>query len=53
MNSDLTREEKIEALKRELENLKAELKKARTPFQRSVLIDEMRAVSRQLARLLD
>ncbi len=51
MNTRPTREQRIESLKSELAALKAELKKAKTPFQRAVIMDEIRAVSRQLARL--
>ena len=46
-----TREERITALRQELSNLQAELRKAKGGFKRSVIQDEIRSVCRQLAQL--
>ncbi len=51
MNMQLTREQRIEALKKELSNLQAELKKARGGFKRSILMDEIRSVIHRLEQL--
>ncbi len=53
MKTQPTRRQHIDALRQELANLKAELKKARTPFMRKVILDEIRAVARQLEQLLN
>ena len=47
----LTREQREKNLKRELSNLKAELRKAKGEYKRSVLMNEIRAVARQLENL--
>ena len=47
----MNREKRIEALRRELANLKAELRKARGAYRRATLLEEARAVARELARL--
>ena len=47
----LTREQREKNLKRELSNLKAELRKAKGEYKRSVLMNEIRAVVRQLENL--
>ena len=47
----LTREQREKNLKRELSNLKAELRKANGDYKRSVLMNEIRAVVRQLENL--
>ena len=47
----LTREQREKNLKRELSNLKAELRKAKGDYKRSVLMNEIRAVVRQLENL--
>ena len=47
----MTREQRIAALKQEISNLKAELKKTRGGFKRATIQDEIREVSRELARL--
>ncbi len=46
-----TREEHIAALRRELSNLREELRKARGGYKRATLQDEIRAVARKLTRL--
>ena len=47
----MSREKRIEALRRELSNLKEELRKARGRYKRATIQDEIRAVCRELARL--
>lgn len=47
----LTREQREKNLKRELSNLKAELRKAKGEYKRYVLMNEIRAVARQLESL--
>ena len=47
----MSREERIKALRQELSNLKAELRKAKGEYKRSVLMNEIRAVARQLESL--
>ena len=49
----MNREQRIEALRRELTNLKAELRKAKGTYKRATLQDEIRAIARELARLQD
>ena len=45
------REQRIIALRRELEQLRAELRRARGAFRRATIQDEIRAVARELARM--
>ena len=47
----MSREKRIEALQRELANLKAELRKTRGQYKRATIQEEIRAVSRELVRL--
>jgi len=47
----MSREERIAALRKELSNLKAELRKTRGQYKRAVIQDEIRAVCRELVRL--
>ena len=47
----MSREECIAALRQELSNLKAELRKTRGSYKRSTIQDEIRAVARELAQL--
>ena len=47
----LTRVQREKNLKQELSNLKAELRKAKGEYKRSVLMNEIRAVARQLESL--
>lgn len=47
----MTHEQKVEALRRELSNLRAELRKTKGSFKRSIIQDEIRGVCRELARL--
>lgn len=49
----MNREKRIEALRRELSNLKEELRKARGQYKRATIQDEIRAVCRELVRLQD
>ena len=49
----MNREKRIEALRRELSNLKEELRKARGGYKRATIQDEIRAVCRELVRLQD
>lgn len=49
--AEATRKERIEALRRELADLKEELRKARGGFKRLTLQDEIRATARELTRL--
>ena len=49
----LTRAERIEIKRAELALLKAELKKANSPYKRSVIQGEIRSVARELARLTE
>ena len=46
-----TREKRIIALRQELSNLKAELRKTKGSFKRATIQSEIRAVARELARL--
>ena len=48
----MNREQRIAAMRRELENLKAELRKARGAYQRATIQSEILAIARELARLL-
>lgn len=43
----MSREERIAALRKELSNLKAELRKTRGQYKRAVIQDEIRAVCRE------
>ena len=47
----MSREERINALRQELSNLKAELQKTRGQYKRAIIQEEIRAVSRELVRL--
>ena len=47
----MSREERINALRQELSNLKAELRKTRGQYKRAIIQEEIRAVSRELVRL--
>ena len=47
----MSREERIAALRQELSNLKAELRKTRGQYKRATIQDEIRAVARELAQL--
>ena len=47
----MSREKRIEALRRELSNLKEELRKARGQYKQATIREEIRAVSRELVRL--
>ena len=47
----MSREERIEELRQELSNLKAELRKTRGQYKRATIQEEIRAVSRELVRL--
>ena len=47
----MSREERIRALRQELSNLKAELRKTRGQYRRATIQEEIRAVSRELVRL--
>ena len=47
----MTREDRIRALRQELLNLKAELRKARGNYMRSTIRNEIQAVCRELVRL--
>ena len=47
----MSREERIEALRRELLNLRAELCKTRGSYKRATIQDEIRAVCHKLVRL--
>ena len=47
----MSREERIRALRQELSNLKAELRKTRGRYKRATIQEEIRAVSRELVRL--
>ena len=46
-----TREERLEALRKELATLKGELRKTKGSYMRSVLIDEIRGVCREIESL--
>lgn len=47
----MSREERIKALRQELSNLKAELRRTRGQYKRATIQDEIRAVCREIARL--
>ena len=47
----MSREERITALRQELSNLKAELRRTRGQYKRATIQDEIRAVCREIARL--
>ena len=47
----MSREERIRALRQELSNLKADLRKTRGQYKRATIQEEIRAVSRELVRL--
>ena len=47
----MNREERITALRQELSNLKAELRRTRGQYKRATIQDEIRAVCREIARL--
>ncbi len=47
----MSREERIKALRQELSNLKAELRKTRGQYKRATIQDEIRAVCKELIRL--
>ena len=47
----MTHEERIRSLQQELLALKAELRKTKGAYKRAVLMEEIRAVCRELARL--
>ena len=47
----MSREERIKALRQELSNLKAELRKTRGQYKRATIQDEIRAVGKELVRL--
>ena len=47
----MSREERIKALRQELSNLKAELRKTRCQYKRATIQDEIRAVCKELVRL--
>ena len=47
----MNREQRIAALRRELANLKAELRKTKGQFKRATIQDEIKAVCRELVRL--
>ena len=47
----MSRKERINALRQELSNLKAELRKTRGQYKRATIQEEIRAVSRELVRL--
>ena len=47
----MSREERINAVRQELSNLKAELRKTRGQYKRATIQEEIRAVSRELVRL--
>lgn len=47
----MSREERIAALRRELSNLRAELRKTRGSYKHSTIQDEIRAIARELAQL--
>lgn len=49
----MSREERIEALRQELSNLRAELRKTKGSYKRATIQDEIRAVARELAQLED
>ena len=49
----MTREQRIDALRKELSHLKAELARAHGSYKRSVIQDEIRSVCRELIRLED
>ena len=51
MQKTITREQRIAALRQELLNLKAELRKTRGQYKRAVIQDEIRAVCREFVRL--
>ena len=51
--SIMPRKKRAESLRRELSNLKAELRKAKGGFKRAIIQDEIRSVCRELARLED
>ena len=46
----MSREKRIEELRQELSNLKAELRKTRGQYKRATIQDEIRAVCRELVR---
>ena len=50
---NMSREERIEALRQELSNLRAELRKTKGSYKRATIQDEIRAVARELAQLED
>ena len=49
----MTREQRVEKLRRELSNLKAELRKTKGDYKRSILQSEIRAVAHQLVAMRD
>ena len=51
MQKPISKEKRIEALRLELSNLKAELRKTKGRYKRAILQDEIRAICRELIRL--
>ena len=51
MQKPISKEKRIEALRLELSNLKAELRKTKGSYKRATIQNEIRAVCRELARL--
>ena len=47
----LTPEERLEALRKELASLKAELRKTKGAYKRSLIADEIRGVCREIEKL--